>query len=217
MAKPRIGIIGKGNVGTALSEGLGAKGYDVDTVGNEPERVRDVAKKSDVVILAVPYDERENALNELGDAVDGKVLVDVTNAFRSGESGMEFAHGLDASGAEELQRKAPRATVVKAFNTTFAAAMSSGHSHDAQLSVLVAGDDAKAKETVLGMARQIGFDAVDAGPLKNALWLETLGFLNIELGYGQGMGPLGVRLVRANEAERLRSEGSAGESTAEAT
>lgn len=46
------------------------------------------------------------------------------------------------------------------------------------------------------LAREIGFDAVDAGPLKNARWLETLGFLNIQLGYGLGMEPhIGFKLV----------------------
>lgn len=42
---------------------------------------------------------------------------------------------------------------------------------------------------MIGLAREIGFDAVNAGPLQNARWLETLGYLNIQLGYVVGHGP----------------------------
>jgi len=66
--------------------------------------------------------------------------------------------------------------------------MDTGHLGDQRLTAFVAGDDAGAKEAVLELARGIGFDAVDAGPLKNARLLEPLAFLNIQLGYVLGMG-----------------------------
>lgn len=65
-----------------------------------------------------------------------------------------------------------------------------------QLTAFIAGDDADAKQTVLNLARGIGFDAVEAGPLANARLLEPLGFLTIQLGFVLGLGPeIGVKLV----------------------
>jgi predicted dinucleotide-binding enzyme len=74
--------------------------------------------------------------------------------------------------------------------------MSTGKVKGEALSLFAAGDDAKAKELVLGLGRDIGFDPIDAGPLVNARWLETLGFLNIQLGFTQKMGTdVGFRFV----------------------
>jgi predicted dinucleotide-binding enzyme len=66
--------------------------------------------------------------------------------------------------------------------------MDTGKLDNKPLTVFVAGDDATAKKTVLELARQIGFDAVDGGPTKNARFLEPFGFFNIQLGYGLKMG-----------------------------
>jgi hypothetical protein len=74
--------------------------------------------------------------------------------------------------------------------------MDSGRLGDQQLTALVAGDDPEARNTVLGIARDIGFDAVDAGPLNTARLLEALGYLNIKLGYVLGMGAqIGFKLL----------------------
>jgi predicted dinucleotide-binding enzyme len=88
---------------------------------------------------------------------------------------------------------------VKAFNTIFAQNMSTGKVKEQRLACLAAGDDEKAKGDVLEAARAIGFDAIDAGPLVNSRWLESLGFLNIQLGYviNKGLGAgIGFALVR---------------------
>ncbi len=100
------------------------------------------------------------------------------------------------SGAEELQKKAPGAKVVKAFNTAFAHAMNGGRIGGDQLAGLVAGDDADAKAAVLSLAKDLGFDPIDAGPLASARQLEPLALLNIKLGFVQGYGPnSGFRFV----------------------
>jgi predicted dinucleotide-binding enzyme len=86
---------------------------------------------------------------------------------------------------------------VKAFHTVFAQHMDSGRVGDLQLTTFVAGDDARAKKTVLELAIGIGFDAVDAGPLKNARLLEPFALFNIQLGYSLGMGAqIGFKLLR---------------------
>ena len=75
--------------------------------------------------------------------------------------------------------------------------MDTGHLGDKPLTAFVAGDDAEARRTALDLARGIGFDAVDAGPLRNARLLEPLALLDIQLGYVLGMGAqIGFRLLR---------------------
>jgi predicted dinucleotide-binding enzyme len=191
--KPKVGIIGDGNVGSALRRGLERAGYQVRAVGKNPPEVKETGSWADVVILAVPYGAVADAVDELGDGITGKPLVDVTNAVTSD---MQLASGCTTSGAETLQQKARAAKVVKAFNTQFAAHMDSGGVDGQQLTTFAAGDDAAAKQHVIQMARDIGFDAVDAGPLQNARYLEPLGYLNIQLGYVIGLGTqIGLKLV----------------------
>jgi predicted dinucleotide-binding enzyme len=193
--KPKVGIIGDGNVGSALRRGLERAGYEVRAVGKDPEQVRETGGWADVVILAVPYGAIDAAVSELGDGIEGKTLVDVTNAL-TGD--MKLASGCTTSGAEHLQQKARAARVVKAFNTQFASHMDSGAVDGEQLTMFAAGDDADAKAQVIELARDIGFDAVDAGPLQNARLLEPLGYFNIQLGYALGLGTeIGLKLVHA--------------------
>ena len=188
-----IAIIGKGNVGSALEAGLLSKGHDVRAVGRDPDGVREAGAFADLVILAVPFNELDNAVRELGSSVSGKIVVDATNALTPE---YDLAVGFTTSGAEELQRKLPNSKVVKAFNTAFASTMATGRIGDEQLAGLVAADDADAKNTVLDLVRQLGFDPIDAGPLASARLLEPLAVLNIKLGFVQGYGPSsGFRLV----------------------
>ena len=189
----KVGGSGNGNVGKALARGLSRAGHEVRAVGSDPAAVREAGAWAAVVILAVPFGAVDDAVRELGSSIDGKPLVDATNALTKD---MQLAVGFTTSGAEELQKKAPRAKVVKAFNTVFAGQMDAGRTDGGQVSAFAAGDDAGAKATVLQLAKDIGFDAVDAGPLRNARMLEALGFLNIQLGYVVGMGPkIGFKLV----------------------
>ena len=179
----KIAIIGNGNVGSALERGLKRAGHDVRSTGRE--HVRETAQWGEVIVLAVPFGAVGDAVKTMGDAVAGKVLVDVTNAL---DENMGLAVGCTTSGAEELQKKAPGAKVVKAFNTNFAQHMDAGHLGDSVLTVFAAADDEAARNEVLELAKAVGFDAVSAGPLRNARWLETLGYLNIQLGFVVGHG-----------------------------
>jgi len=193
MTTTRIGIIGDGNVGSALARGLERAGNDVRAVGKDKAAIRETAAWAEVVLLAVPFGVIDDVIEEIGRIIEGKTLIDVTNAL---DVKMNWAIGFTSSGAEELQRKVPKARVVKAFNTVFAQHMDSGRLGDKPLTAFVAGDDAGAKKSVLELARAIGFDAVDAGPLKNARLLEPLALLNIQLGYVLGMGAqIGFKLL----------------------
>jgi 8-hydroxy-5-deazaflavin:NADPH oxidoreductase len=179
----KIAIIGNGNVGSALERGLTRAGYEVRSTGKE--NIRETAGWGELVMLAVPFGAVGDAVKTMGNALDGKTLVDVTNAL---DENMGLAIGFSTSGAEELQKLAPAAKVVKAFNTVFAQHMDSGKVAGETLTVLAASDHEDAKTATLELAKAIGFDAVNAGPLQNARWLETLGYLNIGLGYVVGHG-----------------------------
>lgn len=199
----RIGIIGRGNAGSALEEGWTQAGHEVRAVGHDPERVREVARWGEVVVLAVPFGAREDALREVGDAARGKVVVDVTNAVT--DEG--FAGGVDRSGAEEVQQRHRGVRVVKAFNTVFASNMATGTAGGETLTLFAAGDDEAARRTVLDLGRDLGFDAVDCGPLRNARWLEALGYLNITLAYQLGHGTqTGFRYVHPVSPGQRREE-----------
>ncbi|MFC3532902.1 NADPH-dependent F420 reductase [Vogesella facilis] len=189
-----IAIIGKGNVGSALQGGLTQLGHQARAVGRDPLLVHQAALASELIILAMPFSETDNVVTALGVAANGKVVVDATNLLTDS---LHLAAGFDTSGAEQLQLKLPAARVVKAFNTCFAGTMASGHVKGEQLVGLVAGDDAAAKQTVLALVAALGFDAVDAGPLQMARYLEPMALLNIRLAYVQGLGAdMGFRLVR---------------------
>jgi predicted dinucleotide-binding enzyme len=191
--KSKIAVIGKGNVGGALGRGLERAGYEVRLIGNDPARARETATWGDIIVLAVPYPALDSVLKELGNAVNGKVVVDVINPLTTD---YQPALGFMTSAAEEIQRKAPGAKVVKAFNTVFAQHMDTGEANGTPLALFAASDDAAAKTQVLTLSREIGFDAIDAGPLQNARSLEALGFFNIQLGFGLQMGPgIGFTLV----------------------
>jgi predicted dinucleotide-binding enzyme len=147
------------------------------------------------VIVAVPYGAVNHAVRELGASIEGKTLVDVTNALTED---MQLASGCTTSGAEHLQQIARGARVVKAFNTQFAGHMDSGRLGTERLTIFAASDDPQAKQQVIEMANAIGFDAVDAGPLQNARLLEPLGYFNIRLGYVLGLGTnIGLKLIRS--------------------
>src|SRR3990170_2977548 len=191
----KIGIIGKGNVGTAIGTGLSRKGHEVKFGHRDPkEPVADAAKWGDVIIMAVPYENVADAAKAIGTFANGKVLLDVTNAV--GDN-MNLAIGFSTSAAEELQKRLPKARVVKAFNTVFAANQSTGRVGKEQLTLFVASDDAKAKQTVMQLSRGICFDPVDAGPLKSARYLEPMAILLINLGFKLGMETgIGYKLVK---------------------
>ena len=192
----KIGIIGKGHVGTALGQGLKRAGHEIKyghRSANEP--VHQAAEWGEALILAVPYEATKGVTEDIGSAADNKVLIDVTNPLTQD---MDLALGFNTSAAEELQRLLPKARVVKAFNTVFAANQSTGKVGKNQLTAFIAGDDIEAKQLVMNIAKDIGFDPVDVGPLRSARYLEPMAAIIIDLAYRLNMGTkIGFKLTRA--------------------
>jgi len=200
----KIAIVGKGNVGSALAEGLHRAKHEVRFASKDPkEPIADVVIWADAVILAVPWTAHKAIAASAGNIFDGKTVVDVSNVLTPN---MELAMGFTTSGAEELQKLLPKARVVKAFNTIFAQNMRDGRLKGECLTVFIAGDNSVSKDTVRKIVEDIGFDCVDAGPLNSARYLEPLGMLNIKLGYGLKMGTdIGFTLIRARTISRIKA------------
>jgi predicted dinucleotide-binding enzyme len=191
----KIGIVGKGNVGTALGSGLSRAGHQIKYGHRDPrETVKNALEWGEVIILAIPHESVKDVIMSFGSVADGKILIDVTNVLNDK---LELAFGFTTSGAEEIQKLIPKAHVIKAFNTVFAKNQSNGHVLDKRLTAFVAGDNQKAKKTVMQLANDIGFDSVDCGPLKAARYLEPMGVLIISLAFVQKMGvDIGYSLVK---------------------
>jgi predicted dinucleotide-binding enzyme len=193
-----IGIIGAGNMGAAFAKRLAAAGHRVAITATDASHAEqaaraagagaravpaaEVARGADLLILAVPYGAAVDALRAAGDLA-GTTVIDISNPLKPDMSGLAVGH--TTSAAEEIQKAAPDAKVVKAFNTIFAQVL--GGTAAAQ--VFVAGDDANATARVRALAESAGFEAVDAGPLANARYLEPVGMLNIYFAYMAGRGP----------------------------
>jgi predicted dinucleotide-binding enzyme len=145
------------------------------------------AAGADVVVLATSFADATQALQAAGD-LTGKVVVDITNPLTADYMGLTIGHSTSA--AEEIAKAAPGAEVVKAFNTLFAQVLAEGADFGAgqKVTVFVASDSERAKQSAAALAESIGFQVVDAGGLKNARYLEPLAGLNIYLGYGAGLG-----------------------------
>jgi len=192
----KIAIIGKGKVGSALCSGFSKAGHETKFGHRDPaEPVADAAKWGEVIILAVPHENANDAIEEIRLYADGKTVIDVMNAVGQ-DSGLAIS--CTTSTAEETQKKLPKAKIIKAFNTVFAPNQSTGKVSGEQLTAFIAGDDLKAKQTVAQLTRDIGFDPVDCGPLKAARYLEAMGILIINLAYDYGMGnKIGYKLVKA--------------------
>ena len=146
--------------------------------------MRGAGAAGDVIVLSVPWPAVGASIKALGPST-GKVVVDATNPFTPDFS---LAVGHDNSAGETVARRAPGARVVKAFNTTGFNNMADSRYAGGNLAMMVAGDDGEAKKIVLALAADLGFDAIDAGPLTMSRYLEPMAMVWIKLAIAQKMG-----------------------------
>lgn len=190
-----VTIIGAGNMGSAIAGIAGAGGNSVQLLARDAAKVSAAAAQAniaastgvvgdaitgDIVVLALPYGAISPVLEAYAGQLDGKVLVDLSNPldFSTFDS-LVVAPG--SSAAAEIAAAVPTASVLKAFNTNFAATLSSGAVGAEKTAVLIAGDDADAKASLAGIVTAGGLKAVDAGSLQRAHELEALSFLQLTL------------------------------------
>jgi 8-hydroxy-5-deazaflavin:NADPH oxidoreductase len=192
----RVTIVGAGNMGRGIGTRVVAGGHQVEIVDRDPADAQQLAEDlggsaaaldpgsrfgGEVVVFAVYYPGIKDAVRQYADQLAGKVVVDITNPVDT-QTWDRLATPSGTSSAEEVQQLVPQGTpVVKAFNTTFAPTLVAGEVGGQQLDVLIAGDDAAAKDKVSQLAADGGLRPIDVGPLSRAQQLEQLGFLNISL------------------------------------
>ncbi|MEU8264728.1 NADPH-dependent F420 reductase [Micromonospora sp. NPDC048999] len=172
-----ISIIGTGSMGQAISSVVTKGGNTAELLGKTDA---DKPVTGDIVVLAVPYPAVDQVLAERGGQLAGKIVVDISNPLNF-ETFDSLTVPADSSAATEIAGKLPRSRVLKAFNTTFAGTLAAGAVGPVTTTVLVAGDDADAKATLIDVISAAGLNAIDAGALKRAREMEALGFLQISL------------------------------------
>lgn len=197
----KVLVIGTGNMGAGFVKQLAAAGHQVSVTGRDLAKAEALAQQhgasavalegaaKDVaaVVVATPYEQAVAALRTVGD-LSGQIIIDITNPLTPDYMGLTIGHSTSA--AEEIAQAVPTAQVVKGFNTVFAQVLAEGadFGQGQQVSVFLASDSDRAKQTAKSLAESMGFAAVDAGGLKNARYLEPLAGLNIYFGYGAGLG-----------------------------
>jgi 8-hydroxy-5-deazaflavin:NADPH oxidoreductase len=172
-----VSIIGRGNMGQAISGVVSKGGNTVEVFGHDDT---DRQISGEIAVLAVPYPAVKQVLAERADQLAGKIVVDITNPLNV-ETFDSLVVPADGPATAEIAAALPQSRVLKAFNTTFAATIASGTVGDVPTAILIAGDDADAKALLAGIISAGGLRAVDTGSLRRARELEAVGFLQITL------------------------------------
>lgn len=205
----RITIVGAGAVGGNLGHGFSRHGHMITFGVRDPGSeklatlltetggaalpIGQAVEGADAVVLATPWNVTLETVRGLD--LHGKLVIDATNPLLPNLTGLAVSG--DGSGAEEIQRAAPGALVVKCFNTTGANNYLAPDYPDGAAMMPYCGDDAAAKAAVHRLGEALGFDMVDLGPLSRARQLESLALFWITLAYPQGQGrEIALRLMR---------------------
>lgn len=199
----KISIIGTGNMARTIGARAVAGGNTVEIIGRDRSKAVELANglgggttlgtwgaapAGDVVILALLYDGVVPAVVQFGEALAGKVLVDISNPFNATFDGLAHQHE-ETSIAQEVAKVVPAsASVVKGFNTIFRHVLEHGRPD-----VFIAGDSVAAKASVTTFIESLGLRALDAGGLKMAHWLEGAGVVTVGLA-NNGIGNLDFSL-----------------------
>ena len=192
----RIAVIGAGRVGRALGGRWSSAGHDVVygvRDASDPKyadlplvaTTQEAVQGADVVLIALPWAATRDVVSTL--QVGEAVVLDATNPLAAGAR--ELVADPSLSGAELVRDWMGGARVVKAFNTTGSGNMLNPDYGPQRPMMAVAGDDEAAKAIAIGLADEIGFAGVDAGPIGAARDLEHLAVLWIRLAYPLGNGP----------------------------
>jgi hypothetical protein len=204
----KIAIIGSGHIGAGLARAWARKGHDVtfgarapddaelaalcQEIGADAVTVAEAPCDGEVVVLAVPFGALDDVLHATGDLA-GKVVIDCTNAV---DRGMTLKYGHTTSAAEVLQARLPKARVFKSFNAQGAENLASPVYGDVRATNFFCGDDADGTRIVKTLVEDVGFDAVDAGPLENARLLEPMMLLWVASAQALGSRDIALILLR---------------------
>jgi hypothetical protein len=199
----KVTLVGAGNMARGIGTRVVTGGNQVEIIGRNPADAQKLAEElgdgatalgsatsfgGEVVVFAVYYPGIKDAVRQYADQLSGKVVVDITNPIDTA-TWDSLATAPGSSSAEEVQEIVPAGTsVVKAFNTTFAATLVEGEVAGEPLDVFIAGDDESAKQKVARLVSDGGLRPIDVGPLRRAQQLEQTGFLHIAIQQPLGLG-----------------------------
>jgi 8-hydroxy-5-deazaflavin:NADPH oxidoreductase len=203
-----IGILGSGLMGGKLGTIFARAGHDVvfsyarterklkklarEAKGKAPSRAGtpgEAARGADVLLLAVHWSRVDDVLQQAGD-VSGKIIISCSLPMNEDDTDLVVAH--TSSGAEQLARKVPQARVVSAFGTVPSEVLFdvfAARRKTTRPSLVYSGDDGKSKKVAARLIRDVGFDPVDAGPLRMARYTEPFTLLIAQLAYEGAKGP----------------------------
>jgi 8-hydroxy-5-deazaflavin:NADPH oxidoreductase len=202
----RIGILGSGLMGGKLGTLFARAGHEVvfsyarsrkklETRAREAGNgaragtPREAATDADAVLLAVHWSRVDDVLAKAGD-LTGTVLVTCSLPMNEDDTALVVAR--TSSGAEKLARKARGARVVSAFGTVPSEVLFAVHEardRDPRPSLVYCGDDPDANAVAVQLISDVGFEPVDAGPLRIARYFEPFTLLVAQLAYEQDGGP----------------------------
>lgn len=193
-----IAIVGSGNIGAGLARAWTARGHTIAFGARQPDEadvvtlardlgatvatIPEALAAAEVIVLAMPFTAAPAVAAALP-SWQGRLVIDCTNPIGPG---FTLIHGHTDSGSEAIQRLLPGARVVKSFSAQGAENLAHPVYDGVAASNFYCGDDAGAKAIVRGLIEDIGFEAVDAGPLAAARYLEPLTMLWISMSRALG-------------------------------
>jgi 8-hydroxy-5-deazaflavin:NADPH oxidoreductase len=202
----RIGILGSGLMGSKLGVIFARAGHEVVFSYSRSQQKleqlarnagaksragtpREAAQRADVLLLAVHWSNVDDVLKQAGD-ISEKIVATCSLPMNADDTSLVVANS--SSGAEELARKAPGAAVVSAFGSVPSEVLFpvfEARDTDRHPNLVYCGDDTRAKEVVAGLIGEVGFEPVDAGPLRIARFIEPFTLLIAQLAYEGDRGP----------------------------
>ena len=213
----RVGILGSGLMGGKLGTIFARAGHEVvfsyarsdkklerlaRDAGNNARAGKpdEAARDADALLLAVHWSRMDDVLHQAGE-LSGKLILTCSLPMNADNTGLIIAH--TSSGAETLAKKVPKARIVCAFNTVPSEVLFGVYAARRKAnrpSLVYCGDDGRSKEVAAGLIRDVGFDPVDAGPLRIARYTEPFALLVGQLAYeGKGGPELAYRFERFKE------------------
>jgi 8-hydroxy-5-deazaflavin:NADPH oxidoreductase len=202
MLNKRVGILGTGEVGQSLGKGFAAHGCDVKIGSRERKgdfvTFEEAARHGEIVVVCTRWDGTENALVLAGAKnLAGKVVIDATNPLKMVDgrpAGME--RGFTDSGGEQVQRWAPDAKVVKAFNIVGHSLMVDPKLPGGPPTMFIGGNDEGAKRTVTEILTDFGWETIDLGGIDAARLLEPMCWVWVQAAMKTGQWTQAFKMLR---------------------
>ncbi len=208
----KIAILGTGPVGRALGKAFSAAGHDVVIGTRDPEQTKQREELAGLDLPLASYQDLDAevfinatngqgslvALRGVGDALDGRLVIDTSNAldFSQGFPPSLFVSNTDSL-AEQLQRALPEVRLVKMFNTMNNSVMVNPPGLPDDSTIFIAGNDPAARQTAASLAADLGWiDVFDLGDLTAARGLEMYLPLWVRISGQLGRAEFNIKLVR---------------------